>query len=160
MRVVSQRLLALSRATRLFSVSDEWPQSLTLVILVHVIRTRASKPCGQVLRHLSGRRLAPGMTQAPSPWLHLCLATKSLWDKEHAASVAVCILMRICLRQILDVHVGDVPFPSSSCSHVSVLLHPHERGSPSKVSGFDIEAPIKTPQTERFARGSCGGFRV
>lgn len=91
------------------------------------------------------RRMAPGRTRDPLPYLHLVLVVMSLLSKNRVSFAAACLLMWTCyLRpsEVLDLHVGDVLAPSSSCPHVSLLLHPFERGGPSKVGEFDDGVPL------------------
>ena len=91
------------------------------------------------------RRMAPGRTRDPLPYLHLVLVVMSLLRQNRVSFAAACLLMWTCyLRpsEVLDLHVGDVLAPSSSCPHVSLLLHPFERGGPSKVGEFDDGVPL------------------
>ena len=86
------------------------------------------------------RRLAPGRTRDPLPFLHLVLVMKALLRRGRVAFAAACLLMWSCyLRpsEILDLHAEDVLAPTSSCPHVSLMLHPYERGKTSKVGEFD-----------------------
>ena len=86
------------------------------------------------------RRLAPGRTRDPLPFLHLVLVLKTLLRRGRVSFAAACLLIWSCyLRpsEILDLHAEDVLAPTSSCPHVSLMLHPFERGQTSKVGEFD-----------------------
>ena len=132
-----------SLGSQLYSaLSDHWPE------LGH--GGRCALPRFYRARQ-AWRRLAPGRTRDPRPFLHLILVIMKLLTDERVGFVAACLLMWSCyLRpsEVLDLHAGDVLAPSSSCPHVSLLLHPQERGISSKVGEFDDGVTLDTKGLE------------
>ena len=120
-----------SLGSQLYSaLSDHWPE----------VGKAGDYPLPRFFRARQGRRrLAPGRMQDPLPLLHLVLVIVSLIKSGHVSFAAACLLMWTCyLRpsEVVDVHAGDVLALTSSCPHVSLLLHPFERGGPSKVGEY------------------------
>ena len=109
----------------------------------HALATARPDPLPRASRSLRGfRRLAPGCSRAPLPWVAVCaMAGAAVADGSYLFAVAL-ILQFVCYlrpHELLNLKQHQVvePVRGSLTSSWSLLLSPQELGRGSKTNQFD-----------------------
>ena len=113
---------------------------------------RSAKVLDRAKTALKGfRRLAPGLSRAPLPWIGLCaLVGAALHINELEFAQCLIFLFRTYLRpsECLGLRVDQLvpPLPGSGTNFWALLLAPEEEAVPTKTKEFDESILLDNPE--------------